>query len=406
MGEVWRARHLLLNSDVAIKFIHTELSGTSDVAGRFVREAQAAAALRSAHVVQILDYGVEGPLAYQVMELLEGESVAHRLRRELIPPAELARILTHVARALGKAHAAGIVHRDLKPDNVFLTRSDDELIAKVLDFGIAKFRANPTGGKLEHATRTGALLGTPYYMSPEQAEGTRDVDHRADIWAMGVIAFECLIGQKPFDSDALGNLLLKICTHPLPVPSAFGKVPPGFDDWFTRTVNRDVSQRFQSAKEAADALSRVCNVTVAPQSNEPVVARPNVSQPGAPALALTNEPVAATLDPVKPRSRGRRLAITGVVGIAVIGAIAYFGRTRESEPTPPTPATPPVESETERPAPAPSNSSLQSTPPAPTPSQAASITAPAPSAGKSPVKMIPRSRPETGSTVDKPEDVL
>src|SRR6478609_4557196 len=160
------------------------------------------------------------------------------------------------------------VHRDLKPDNVFLVRNDDAEITKVLDFGIAKATVAPgsLGAAASSATRTGAVLGTPYYMSPEQAEGARSLDHRSDIWAMGVIAFECLLGRRPFDEETLGGLLLAICARPIPVPSHFGPVPAGFDAWFARVCSRDLAQRFGSARDAASELKRICDGSAGPHS--------------------------------------------------------------------------------------------------------------------------------------------
>ncbi|MEZ4226830.1 MAG: protein kinase [Polyangiaceae bacterium] len=330
MGQVWKALHLTLDSEVAIKFINAELAGSGDMAKRFTREARAAAALRSPHVVQILDYGMEGHVAFQVMELLQGESLAARLQRDrVLPPREVARILQHVARALAKAHDAGIVHRDLKPDNIYLTHADDELIAKVLDFGIAKFRSgNQTMGT---TTRTGAVMGTPYYMSPEQAEGNRDVDQRTDIWAMGVIAFECMLGKKPFDSDAFGNLLLKICAHPLPVPSQWGPVPGGFDAWFARAVNRDASQRFDTAKEAAEQLTAICGDVTSPEFDASARASAaDARRP--PAFAATNQPLSRTLDPVPTRSAWP-LLLGGVVLLGAVGAGAFALTRGDATPT-------------------------------------------------------------------------
>src|SRR6185295_17756329 len=208
----WRAEHATLLAPVAIKLIDPELLdrvvGTDlrDVLSRFQREAQAAAALRSPHVVQILDHGVEGDCAYMAMELLEGETLSQRLKRVgTLPHAQTARIITHIGRAVTKAHEAGIVHRDLKPENVFIVKNDDEEIAKVLDFGIAKLTRDPLGvGGL--ATQTGHIVGTPCYMSPEQAQGTKTIDWRTDLWAMAVIAFECVCGKRPFQSEAVGDL--------------------------------------------------------------------------------------------------------------------------------------------------------------------------------------------------------
>ena len=151
-----------------------------------------------------------------------------------------------------RAHDAGIVHRDLKPDNVFLVRNDDDEITKVLDFGIAK--ATSPNFEPVTGTRTGAIMGTPHYMSPEQIEGGRAIDFRTDLWSMSVIAYECLTGLLPFDSDSLGGLALQICLKPIPVPSSVAPVPPGFDDWFARGTRRAPAERFQSAREMVDAL--------------------------------------------------------------------------------------------------------------------------------------------------------
>jgi eukaryotic-like serine/threonine-protein kinase len=252
MGAVYRAEHLVLQAPVAIKVIERELEeGTR---ARFIREAQAAAALRSPHVVQILDYGAEDDFPFMVMELLEGETLAQRIKRRhgRLSPQETAWILTHVGRAVAKAHELGIVHRDLKPDNVFLVHNEEDEIAKVLDFGVAKIEATSLSG--DSHTQTGSLLGTPYYMSPEQAQGNKAIDYRSDLWALGVIAFECLTGRRPFASDGLGDLVLQICIRDIPLPSSVAPVPIGFDPWFAKAMQREPDDRFQSAKELTDAL--------------------------------------------------------------------------------------------------------------------------------------------------------
>ncbi|MDB4998847.1 MAG: Protein kinase, partial [Myxococcaceae bacterium] len=254
MGSVWQAVHLGLDIPCAVKFIEGEFASLAEAHMRFEREAKAAAQLRSPHVVQILDHGVWEGRPYIAMELLDGEDLGKRLQRAgRLHPAELNTVLSQVCRALGKAHASGIVHRDLKPDNIFLVRDDDREIAKVLDFGIAKNKTSDmvTGSN----TRTGAMLGTPYYMSPEQAQGTKSVDSRSDLWSLAVIAYQCITGKLPFESEALGDLLIKIIVSPIPVPSSVALVPPGFDAWFARAASRDPNQRFQSAKEFSDSLA-------------------------------------------------------------------------------------------------------------------------------------------------------
>ncbi|HMJ13685.1 MAG TPA: serine/threonine-protein kinase [Polyangiaceae bacterium] len=260
MGAVWRAQHLVLQAPVAIKLMDPEIAGDADTISRFMREAQAAATLRSPHVVQIIDYGMDGLVPFMVMELLEGETLAERIRNAgRLLSAETLRIFTQVARAVQRAHEANIIHRDLKPENVFLVLNQDEHVAKVLDFGVAKMNVahlGPSGAR----TKTGSLLGTPFYMSPEQAQGNKAVDHRSDLWSLGVIVFEMLTGRRPFYSDGLGDLVLQICVRDIPVPSSFAPVPDGFDGWFARATTREPDRRFQSAREMAEALREALGI--------------------------------------------------------------------------------------------------------------------------------------------------
>ena len=259
MGSVWRAEHLGLRAPIAIKLIDPDILDNQEALTRFHREAQAAAALRSPHVVQILDYGVdpETRVPYIAMELLEGEDLRQRLNRVgRLSASETASLVTQVARALARAHEAGIVHRDLKPENVSIVRNEDEEIAKVLDFGISKIsELSLTSGA---ATRTGSVMGTPYYMSPEQIVGSKQTDYRTDLWALAVISYECLLGVRPFNEETIGGLAVQICTQEPPRPSAHGPVPAGFDLWFARALAREAGHRFQSARELAEGLRAVC----------------------------------------------------------------------------------------------------------------------------------------------------
>ena len=259
MGSVWLALDLSLDTRCALKLVDDDKAKSEEVRVRFQREAKAAAQLRSPHVVDVFDHGDWGGVPYIAMEFLDGEDLAARLTRlGRLDPGSTYRVIAHVARALMRAHALGIVHRDLKPENIFLVRGDDEEIAKVLDFGIAKHDAYSLQDK---ATKTGSFLGTPYYVSPEQARG-RPTDYRSDLWSLGVIAFECLTGRPPFQADALGELMGQILYEAPPKPSErVSGLLPAVDAWWERASQRDREQRFQSAKELSDALGRALGVT-------------------------------------------------------------------------------------------------------------------------------------------------
>ncbi len=256
MGEVWRAEHLSLGTTVAMKLVDTRAQDDKpSLLARFQLEARSAAQLKSPHVVQILDHGIDGSIAFIAMEMLEGESLEQRLeRRGALQPAEVAHVLGEMARGVERAHAAAIIHRDLKPPNVFLAQSDGREIVKVLDFGIAKLLSTPRDAHLQ--TQNGFVVGTPAYMSPEQVLG-RELGVASDLWQMGIIAFECLTGRRPFDGETLGQLFVAICSAPLPKPSDVARVPAGFDAWFARAASRDPRQRFRSVTELAEALRAV-----------------------------------------------------------------------------------------------------------------------------------------------------
>jgi serine/threonine protein kinase len=254
MGSVWQAIHVSLDQPCAVKFIEGELANVAEAHARFEREAKAAAQLRSPHVVQILDHGVWQGRPYIAMELLDGEDLGKALGQAggKLPPAQVNAVIQQVCRALTKAHAAGIVHRDLKPDNIFIVNDDDRQLVKILDFGVAKHASQALDGS---NTKTGAMLGTPYYMSPEQAQGIKSVDSRSDLWSLAVIVYQCVTGRLPFESEALGDLLVKIIVQPIPTPSHVAQVPPGFDQWWAKAAERNPDNRFASAKEFASSLA-------------------------------------------------------------------------------------------------------------------------------------------------------
>jgi len=271
-GHVWEGVHLQMGTPLAIKVLDPNLAYRPDYVSRFKREASAAAALRSPHVVQIFDFGIWEDIPYIAMELLEGEDLGTRLDRvRRLPPATVASVVTQVARALVRAHKRGIVHRDMKPDNIYLCADDEgeAEVVKILDFGVAK----AVGGVSLARTGTGIVLGTPYYMSPEQAQGDRQIDHRTDLWALGVITFEALVGRRPFEATNLGDLLVKICATDPPLPSKLAAdVPEGFDQWFLRACARNPDDRFSSAKEMAATLAILCGSIPAALSDSSYVA--------------------------------------------------------------------------------------------------------------------------------------
>jgi serine/threonine-protein kinase len=274
MGSVWAARHAQLDMPVALKFIELPEGGSdqdvADARARFDREARAIAQIRSPHVVQILDHGVDGDRPFIVMELLEGEDLGERLRREgRISLAVAARIATQAAKALRRAHEAGIIHRDLKPGNIFLARFDDEEVVKVLDFGVAKMVRS---GAIEDgvATQVGVVFGSPSYMSPEQARGVRALDHRTDLWSLAVILYRAVTGVKPFQATTIADMVIKLCIDPLPIPSRDAPdLPPAIDRFFERAFARDPDKRFPTAAELAAAFEAAALVTSAPPASTP-----------------------------------------------------------------------------------------------------------------------------------------
>ena len=266
MGSVWEAKHVSLGPKVAIKFVDVEQAQSEEARTRFQNEARAAASIQSKHAIKVHDHGLlEDGRPYIVMELLVGDPLDKRLDLlKVLPIGDTARMVQQVARALQQAHDSGITHRDLKPENIFLERGPDEDVdsAKVLDFGIAKMKGAHALG-VSSTTKTGMLMGTPFFMSPEQARGLKSVDYRSDLWSLGVIVFRCVTGVLPFDGESLGDLLVKICAAPIPVPShVMPGLPPQFDAWMMKALDREPTQRFQSALEMAESLAMVAGISV------------------------------------------------------------------------------------------------------------------------------------------------
>jgi len=260
MAAVYEAQNVDIGKRVAVKVLNPELINSAVVVERFLREARAAAAVNSPYICDVYDAGkLDDGRPFLLLELLEGESLYERMVKvRRFEPDFVVRTFTQVCRGLTKAHAANIIHRDLKPENIFLTKTDDgEVLAKILDFGLAKFYAPVDGAADQHRlTREGAIFGTPAYMSPEQVKGQGQVDSRADLWAVGCMVYECLVGRTVWVTEqGVAMIFAQIATAALPVPSKRRPdLPPAFDRWFAKALARDVNQRFQTAKELADEL--------------------------------------------------------------------------------------------------------------------------------------------------------
>jgi serine/threonine-protein kinase len=257
MGAVYQATHQAIGKRVALKFLWREAARDADAVTRFQREAEAASRVESAHIVQIFDSGVsEDGLPFLVMELLQGEDLRTRLRREgRLSLGEAVYVAGQVARGLIRAHEAGIVHRDLKPDNVFLCqRDDDPMFVKIVDFGISKVARGSVGPTT--LTRRGVVLGTAFYMSPEQAQACHDIDGRTDLFSLGAILYEMLAGRPPHTGPTYEAVLIDICTKDAPdLRTHAPDVPESVAAVVARALQRNRDERFQQAAELYDALA-------------------------------------------------------------------------------------------------------------------------------------------------------
>ncbi len=257
MGTVYEGENVRIHRRVAIKTLHGEVASKSDVLQRFEREAQAAGRIGSDHIVEVLDMGdLPDGSRYMVMEFLEGTTLGDRIVNSgRIAPRDVVAPLTQLLDGLGAAHNAGIIHRDLKPANVFLltTRGGRPDFVKILDFGVSKF--NILNSDEMSMTRTGAVMGTPYYMSPEQAKGSRAIDMRSDLYSVGVILYESITGQVPFNAETFNELIFKIALEAPPPPEHFvPNLDPAFGVLVRKAMGRDPNERYQTAAEMKEAL--------------------------------------------------------------------------------------------------------------------------------------------------------
>jgi len=256
MGAVFLAEHPVIGRKAALKVIHPQHARNADVVTRFVNEASAISRIGHEHIVEVTDFGrtPDGEF-YFIMEYLEGQALSDVITREApFEPERAIAIAAQIADALAASHAHGVVHRDLKPENIFLVpRGDDPAFVKVLDFGLAKLVHGE--GASAHDTSTGIVMGTPYYMAPEQCQGRGELDHRADVYALGVVLFEMLTGKLPFGGNGYAEVLMKqISMRPPAARSLVPDLPEALDVILHRALAKDPAERFPTMIAFRDAL--------------------------------------------------------------------------------------------------------------------------------------------------------
>jgi serine/threonine protein kinase len=277
MGYVYRAEHATLHKKVAIKLIHPELAKRKDLVDRFLAEAKTISLLENENIVDIHDFGLlDGEIPFFVMEFLEGETLCQLLSREKkLPEPEAIRLMTQLLEALGTAHKNHIVHRDIKPANVFLVQKKGQAVVKLLDFGIAKF-LDPNQDQ-QSTTKTGNFMGTPQYMSPEQIQGrSAEIDARSDLYSVGVLLYECVCGELPFEGTSFGDFVIAHVMTPAPLASSkHPEVSRSLSLALQKALQKKREDRFQSAQEMISALSNPA-VEAAPA---PLVSTPAKTTP-------------------------------------------------------------------------------------------------------------------------------
>ena len=331
MGEVYLAEHQTIGRKAAVKVLHPEYAAQPTVVERFFNEARAANKVKHPSIIEVWDYGQAPDVgAYFVMEFLEGESLQHRLdaRHKLAAP-DVASLLSRVAAAVGAAHKAGIIHRDLKPDNIYILPDSDHPSGervKVLDFGIAKLAGDAGLGGSK--TRTGSVMGTPVYMSPEQCHGAKSVDSRTDIYALGVIAYEALCGRPPFVAQGFGEMLAKhLSQAPQPLHDIEPSVPAKLEQVVLKALAKEPDDRWKTMEEMAAAL--VDAVEGVRRSHPPELRATEILDPdGAKTVQATTgvrrstlSSSAAEIAPPAARGGGLRIGIGIGAGLAVGAAV-------------------------------------------------------------------------------------
>jgi serine/threonine-protein kinase len=347
MGTVWVGEHTLLGRRAAIKVLLPEYTSRDEIVQRFFNEARAVTAISDPGIVQVFDFGHVLGSAYIDMELLEGEAMDARLRRiGRFAPIDAIRLFAQIATSLGAAHAKGVIHRDLKPENIFIV-GDPAVTGgertKILDFGIAKLAGDDSSGV---KTRTGMVMGTPVYMSPEQCRGASGIDARSDIYSLGCVLFAMVCGRPPFESDATGDLIIMHVRDTPPVASSIvAGLPPVLDAVIARCLEKDPARRFQSTAELVQSLAAVeavlfayrQNPVPAPPDAQTRIATPSSAKP----TTLSSANGATATGPGNRMPRRRRSVLTvGGLAIAVLAigggvfVVSAGGGDKGPSPTP------------------------------------------------------------------------
>jgi serine/threonine-protein kinase len=334
MGVVVTARHKTLGQRVAIKFLLPDVM-QDDTVARFLREARAAAMIQSEHVARVFDCGtLPSGVPYMVMEHLDGTDLAHELKaRGRLPIEEAVDLVLQAIEGVASAHARGVVHRDLKPSNLFLAGKGGRYRVKVLDFGISKVSSSSPDAPVEDdLTSTTTMLGSPRYMSPEQAQSSRDVDRRTDVWSLGVILYEMLAGVRPFAGSSLGEVISQLISRtPDPVRVHRPEVPEALEAAVAKCLERDRERRFADVAELAAAISpfgpphaaaAVARVASALEDASPLPLR---DETPAPAEGISGRPSAGTAAGSWARTGHRERARRGVSNVVLLVAVAVLG---------------------------------------------------------------------------------
>lgn len=347
MGVVVAARHAQLRQRVAIKFLLPHSLGNAEVVGRFLREARAAALISSEHVARVLDVGnLDGGAPYMVIEYLEGRDLGSWLAQKGVLPVDQAvEFVLQAIEAIAEAHSLGIVHRDLKPANLYcVRRADGALLIKVLDFGISKLQHRDSTASDMDLTRTTTVIGSPFYMSPEQLRSSRNVDARTDIWSLGVILYQLVSGKPPFTATGLPELVIKITNEPAPpLRSTRSEIPVGLEQVILRCLQKDRTERYETVADLAVALAPFGPPSTARASAERTVRILNSDDDSratlTPQLGTGGSiPIEAawghTASPTLAAQRWVRWGLIGMLGAAGAVALGWHPLHRSSDAVP------------------------------------------------------------------------